>query len=169
MRIMNPTPAKPVDLTSARHDCGFSLIEVLVALVVLSVGLLGLAALQSTAAQFNASAYSASQATILAYDMADRIRANRQAALTGAYTSPYPAMLPACDPGVALAGTVAVQDLAAWRRALACSLPSGTGEVDCALPCNPLGGGVVTIRVSWDETRRGGGAGIEQFEMTTGL
>ena len=151
--------------TGARRDGGFSLIEVLVALVVLSVGLLGLAALQSTATQFNASAYVRSQATILAYDMADRIRANRQAGLTGAYNSPYPGVLPTCN--AAVAGTVVQQDLAAWRSALACALPNGNGEV--AFAGDATNGGVLTIRVRWDESRDPGNASVEQFEMTTGL
>jgi type IV pilus assembly protein PilV len=168
MLTMNSNPANAVHPTSARHDRGFSLIEVLVALVVLSVGLLGLAALQSTATQFNTSAYTRSQATILAYDVADRIRANRQAALAGAYDSAYPGTLPTCNDAVA--GTVAQQDLAAWRRALACSMPSGNGEVDCDCDAN---GGVLTIRVSWDETGRGNASTevgtTQQFVMTTGL
>ncbi len=149
----------------ARRDGGFSLIEVLVALVVLSVGLLGLAALQSTATQFNASAYVRSQATILAYDMADRIRANRQAALSGAYTSPYPGVLPTCTP--VAAGTVVQEDLGAWRRALACALPNGNGQVDFA--GDATDGGVLTIRVTWDESTRDPLTPNPEFVMTTGL
>lgn len=149
-----------------RHDSGFSLIEVLVALVVLSVGLLGVAALQSTSAQFNTSAYSATQATILAYDMADRVRANRGAAFLNAYNSAFPTTLPTCNDAVA--GTVAQQDLAAWRRALACALPSGNGEVDCT-GCTAAAGGVLTIRVQWDESRDPMNPDLQTFEMTTGL
>lgn len=159
---MRSNAAKAARVLSARYDCGFSLIEVLVALVVLSVGLLGLAALQSTATQFNASAYSRSQATILAYDMADRIRANREAALDGDYTSPYPGTLPTCNDAVA--GTVAQQDLAAWRRSLACSLPSGNGAVDY-----DAGTDVVTISVTWDESSRDPDTPNPEFVMRTGL
>ena len=53
-----------------RRAAGFTLIEVLVALVVMSVGLLGLALLQQNAVAFNRDAYLASQATVLAYDIA---------------------------------------------------------------------------------------------------
>ena len=160
---MSSNPANDFCTTSACHERGFSLIEVLVALVVLSVGLLGLAALQSTAAQFNASAYSRSQATILAYDMADRIRANREAALDGDYTSPYPAMAPACDDAVA-AGTVAEEDLGSWRRSLSCSLPSGTGAVAFDDMTQ-----VLTISVTWDESSRDADTPNPEFVMRTGL
>jgi type IV pilus assembly protein PilV len=55
---------------------GFTLIEVLIAMLILSVGLLGLAGFQASSARNNTSAYNRSQATQLAYDLADRIRAN---------------------------------------------------------------------------------------------
>ena len=100
----------------------------LVALVVLSVGLLGLAALQSTAAQFNAEAYMRSQATVLAYDIADRIRGeSRSGAGNGDYDSAFAGALPPACNDVVAAARSRKQDLAAWRRALACSLPSGNG------------------------------------------
>ena len=64
---------------------GFTLIEILLAVVVLSGGLLGLAGLQLTGLKSNHSAYLRSQATILTLDIADRMRANRISAITGAY------------------------------------------------------------------------------------
>lgn len=64
---------------------GFTLVEVLVALLVLSIGLLGLAALQTTALQFNTDSYQRTQATLLAYDILDRMRANSSAVSTGNY------------------------------------------------------------------------------------
>jgi len=144
---------------------GFSLLEVLIALLVLSVGLLGLAALQANTLQFNQSAYLRSQATSLAYDMADRMRANREAALNGDYNEALANPIPACDD--VAAGTVVERDLAGWRIALACALPVGNGSVLVA-------GGVVTITVQWDETRRGelldaAEGTTEVFVMTTGL
>tara|TARA_Y100001934_G_C12174415_1_gene688262 strand:+ start:59 stop:547 length:489 start_codon:yes stop_codon:yes gene_type:complete len=56
---------------------GFSLLEVLIALVVLSVGLLGLAALQANGLRGSSSAFQRNQAVLMASDMADRMRANR--------------------------------------------------------------------------------------------
>ena len=146
---------------------GFSLLEVLIALLVLSVGLLGLAALQANTLQFNQSAYLRSQATSLAYDMADRMRANREAALNGDYNAGLANPIPDCDD--VAAGTVVERDLASWRIALACALPVGNGSVAVTVP-----GGVVTITVQWDETRRGelldaAEGTTEVFVMTTGL
>ena len=57
-------------------NAGFTLIEVLIAMLVLAVSLLGLAGLQATSLRNNQSAYNRSQATQLAYDLADRMRAN---------------------------------------------------------------------------------------------
>jgi len=65
---------------------GFTLIEVLIALVVLSLGILGVAGLQVKAQQFNRSAYLNTQATIIAHDMMERMRAN-PAALTASTPS----------------------------------------------------------------------------------
>ena len=64
---------------------GFTMVELLVAVLVLSIGLLGLAGLQAAGLRNNQSAYLRSQATILAYDVADRMRATRAAAAAGAY------------------------------------------------------------------------------------
>ncbi|OGI43329.1 MAG: type IV pilus modification protein PilV [Candidatus Muproteobacteria bacterium RBG_16_64_11] len=68
-----------------RRQRGFSLVEVMVSVLVLSGGLLGLAFLQAQGMKFNAEAYQRTQATVLAYDMIDRLRANPAAANAGAY------------------------------------------------------------------------------------
>lgn len=64
---------------------GMTLIEVLIALLVLGVGLLGIAALQGVGLKTGHSAYARSQATMLAYDLADRMRARRSDTLSGSY------------------------------------------------------------------------------------
>src|SRR5580658_10907158 len=69
-----------------RHD-GFTILEVLVSLVILSIGLLGTAKLMLYSSHANDSAYLRSQATDLAYEILDNMRANRQQALAGAYTT----------------------------------------------------------------------------------
>jgi type IV pilus assembly protein PilV len=68
-----------------RCQQGFSLVEVMVSVLVLSGGLLGLAFLQAQGMKFNAEAYQRTQATVLAYDIIDRLRANPTAAHGDAY------------------------------------------------------------------------------------
>jgi type IV pilus assembly protein PilV len=127
---------------------GFTMIEVLVAVLVLSIGLIGLASLQGVSLQFNNSAYLRSQATNLAYDMADRVRANRRAALNGAeYNLAVGVATPA-------PGTLADTDLSEWRTALQNSLPAGTGGVEV-----PAGTENLTIVVCWDDSRGAGADG----------
>lgn len=122
---------------------GFSLIEVLVGLIILAIGLLGLAGLQLEALRNNNSAYLRSQATFLAYDIMDRMRANRNHALDGHYNialgqRPSPA-LPA----------IVLHDLTAWKDSLAGTLP-GPGDGSVA-----INGTRVTIIVQWNEVREG--------------
>jgi type IV pilus assembly protein PilV len=77
-------PATPVRVPPRRLR-GFSLIEVLVATLVLGVGLIGLAGLQATALRSNHTAYRYSQAALLAGGMLEQLRAQRSAAYAGAY------------------------------------------------------------------------------------
>ena len=126
----------------ARHQEGATLIEVLIAIVVLSIGLLGLAGLQVTSVQCNHSAYQRSQATLLAYDLADRMRANRTEALTNAYLVDFPTS----SSSNAVTGTQAAKDKAEWLNNLARNLPNGTGKVEKT-------GNLITIQVRWDDNR----------------
>lgn len=146
-------------------QAGFTLIEILVTVVVLAIGLLGLAGLQATSLSFNSTAYQRSQATSLAYDIADRMRANASAARAGNYVIALGAAAPA-------GATLFAIDLQEWRRALANTLPSGTGGIcrgtlNAAGVCTLVAGNVFTIRVQWDDSR--GQAAPRQFDMMTEL
>ena len=70
-----PSSQRPLEMGS-KAQRGVSLLEVLITVLVLSVGLLGLAALQATGTKFNHGAYLRTQATALAYEMSDRMRTN---------------------------------------------------------------------------------------------
>ncbi len=124
---------------AGRRAAGFSLIEVLVTMVVVALGLLGFAALQTNSLKSNRVAMQRSTATIMASDIMDRIRANRSNAADYALTLGE-------DPTT---GTVAGDDLDAWRGNLSTSLPQGTGSVGVA--GDAAGGFDVTVTVQWSE------------------
>jgi type IV pilus assembly protein PilV len=118
------------------HARGFTLVEALIALLVLSIGMLGIAVLFVESLQAGRSAQLRTMAVSVAADLADRIRANRNPA--NAYA----------DAGI---GARAIADLAEWRALAAAQLPRGEGEVrflagTAATPAS------YTIRVSWAET-----------------
>lgn len=142
--------------TLRRRPTGFTLIEVLVALAVLSIGLLGLAALQATGFKYNSDAYSRTQASILAYDIIDRMRANPKGASDGDYVvneTDVAAKLSSfasatkCD--VSTCGTpsaVALYDLGRWYEAQRAVLPTpGTPSTIDKV------GNVHTIVIRWRE------------------
>ncbi|MGH8279466.1 MAG: type IV pilus modification protein PilV [Gammaproteobacteria bacterium] len=138
---------------------GFSLLEVLIALVILSVGLLGIAAMLSTTLKSNDSAYMRSQATILAANIIDRMRANPQGVAGGDYNlsmgAAAPGSVTVCTGTTAdcTALTLAQYDLTQWLATLASpdnGLPQGTGSITTTT----LGGvQQVTVTVQWNDTR----------------
>ncbi|MBS68395.1 MAG: type IV pilus modification protein PilV [Pseudomonas sp.] len=124
---------------------GATLIEVLVAMLVLSIGLLGLAGMQMTALKSNQSAYYRSQATVLAYDIIDRMRANRTDALNGVYDIALQNQ--ACDPDLSPSGSLADKDVAEWLNSLSCLLsPDAQGSV-------VRNGRIFTISIEWNDKR----------------
>ena len=135
---------------------GFTLIEVMVAVIVLSIGLLGLAALQTTGLRNNHSAYYRSQATFLAYDIIDRMRANRDAATAGNYDL----AISATPSG---GSSIAAADQVEWINSLGNLLPSGDGSI-AVTPAT----GAATVVVQWDD-QRAGGSTTQQFTVQTQL
>lgn len=131
---------------------GFSLIEVLVTVLILAIGLLGLAGLQSTSLRSNHSSLLRSQATVLAYDIADRLRANRTEALNGNYDID----LEETRTGTSIVAT----DIIAWKGNLAAMLPLGDGAIE-------RDGTSFTITVQWDDTR--GAEDAKAFTLRTDL
>lgn len=129
---------------------GFTLIEVLISILVLSVGLIGMAGLQNTSLKSSYSAYYRSQASWLAYDMADRMRANLSAAKAGDYNMAFASLAggcPATNPSVGAAG-----DRAQWLHAV-CTALGGTG-VGAVTVSNAANGNLdVMISVRWDDSR----------------
>jgi len=95
-----------------RKNAGFSMIEVLITIVILMIGLLGLAGLQTKALTAQMEAYQRSQALILLKDMVDRISANRKNAAS------YVTELNSAASCPAAGATVASVDLNEWCNAL---------------------------------------------------
>jgi type IV pilus assembly protein PilV len=133
------------DPAEASHQRGATLIEVLVAVLILSVGLLGLAGLQMTALKSNHSAYYRSQATVLAYDIIDRMRANRADALNGVYDIAI--RNEECDPTLEPSGSLAQRDVAEWLNSLSCLLSTDArGSV-------VRNGRLFTVSIEWNDNR----------------
>jgi type IV pilus assembly protein PilV len=126
---------------------GFTLVETLVSLVVLSVGMIGIAALYAQGLSAGRTAQYRSQAVNLAADMADRIRLNRnaQAAYAGAAANNN------CDPAggaTCTSAQMAAYDLFVWNRQVQQLLPNGQWQIQFnggALPPS------YTIQLTWDE------------------
>lgn len=135
-----------------RRQSGVTLIEVLVTVLVLSIGLIGLASLQGNALKANHSAYMRAQATILAQDMLDTMRVDRRAALQTDYDGAF-----AAPPA---GGDLPSTELNRWVTDLQNTLPEAEAEID-------TNGGFVTISVTWDDTR--GEESPETFTLRTRL
>ncbi|MCP5434020.1 MAG: type IV pilus modification protein PilV [Chromatiaceae bacterium] len=134
-----------------RAAAGFTLLEVLVALVVLSVGLLGLSGLQTTSLRNNHSAFLRSQATIVTHDIIDRMRANRDSARNGNYDIAYASSPTSTScTGTCSALQVAQMDVEEWRDYVE-RLPGGESELDVDGTSN-----VATIKVRWADARDSG-------------
>ncbi len=109
------------------HSQGFTLVEVMVAVVILAIGLLGMATLMMNSLQSNESAYSRSQATLLAYDILDRMRVNKVA--SGNPAQPFRVTHASVSDDYLLSGIEAcaqrsVAGLASWCALLQESMPN---------------------------------------------
>jgi type IV pilus assembly protein PilV len=134
---------------------GFTLLELLIALLVLSIGLLGLAALQTVGLRSNQMASMRTVATQAAYEMTDRMRAN-PAGLT--ITNQYyvlatgdatPTIATDCDAEACNTQELADFDLGQWRTRVN-NLPGGLSQVTQA---TTAGFTTHTITVHWNESR----------------
>jgi type IV pilus assembly protein PilV len=139
-----------VTYSAASGTRGFTLIEVLVALLTLSIGLLGLASLQATSLRFNNDSSAQTQAAYLASDIADRMRANASqlAAYPNLSTNPPGSATPSCYTGGCSPAQMADNDVYEWYAGVK-ALPGGKGVISDA------GGGLYKITVMWDQDRSG--------------
>jgi type IV pilus assembly protein PilV len=154
--------AKPLP----RKQRGFTLIEVLVTVVLISGGLLGVAALQLTTLRGNQEAYVRSQASVLASDILDRIRANPFAFRLDEYNVALN--------GTGVDRTRAGQDLRAWQDTIDQLLPGGaaiSGGTIRRIEDPATRRQVIEVTIQWRERSPGDGtnandtaAGVRTFQ-----
>jgi type IV pilus assembly protein PilV len=145
-------------------QCGVGLIEVLIAVLLLSIAFLGIAALQATSLSTNNSAMARSMATVASYSILDAMRADVALASKGGYNTDTPLKASACpDAGSSLA-SVQLHD---WCNQLGQALGQSattTGAISCT---GSAGECVVTI--TFDDSRAGKGGSATQQVVTKGM
>jgi type IV pilus assembly protein PilV len=145
-------------LFSLERERGASLIEVLVAVLVLAIGLMGIAGLQTRALKNGQSAFERSQAVTLSYLMLDAMRANVSAAEAGAYN-----LSRTC--AVSSSGTLITSDQRLWMQSMKDTLgdrDTTCGEVSCV-------GTQCTVRIYWDDSRGTEGSDNQMIETISVL
>tara|TARA_R110000823_G_scaffold147571_1_gene278055 strand:+ start:348 stop:887 length:540 start_codon:yes stop_codon:yes gene_type:complete len=145
------------------RQSGMTLIEILVTVLVLAVGLLGMASLTVGSLKNNQGAFLRTQATILAYDMADRMRSNTAEAISGSYdsaTTNANLTAPSCVTNGCSGADRVAADIFAWKQQIEgangnmAMLPGGEGTIS-----GTGGGGATvagttfTITITWKEDR----------------
>jgi type IV pilus assembly protein PilV len=146
-------------MSARNRQTGFGLIEVLVSLLIVSIGLLGIAALQITALKNVGSSMERSQAVFSTYSYLDVLRANRDKAVLAELDVP----VMTCDPENLAASKVEQRE---WISQLHLTLgPQSCGRVVCA----GGEGGTCTITVQWDDSHAEGGATEQQLVTETTL
>ena len=145
---------------AAKRQRGVGLIEVLVAVLILALGLLGMAGLQSKSLRTSQSSYARGQAVMLSYYILDAMRADRVNAQLGNYNR-----APICNPAGVVGAALSDNNLRHWVQSLRGSLgDTGTcGQVNV----DAISGNV-TVTITWDDSRAGG-LGAQTFVTTSRL
>jgi type IV pilus assembly protein PilV len=147
--------SRRVAVSPVALQAGVGLIEVLVSVLILAIGLLGIAAMQATALRNSQGSFERTQVVIQSYSILDAMRANRNAAIAGEY-----ALGGGMICAVPASGTLAQADMQRWISSLKDSIGSGvaTDTTTCGqVVCTAAGQCTVTVR--WDDSRATDGAG----------
>lgn len=150
--------------TPRTRGAGFSLIEVLVALVIFSFGMLGLAGLQTRMLTFSQSSLQRSQAMALTDDILDRMRLDRANAINGAWNT----ALEDASGSIATGTAPAQFDLIDWKQEVEQLLTAGRASI----VVDPVNGNNVTIVIEWNDSRgadQNNTDGTETFTTRTRL
>ncbi len=128
---------------------GISLLETLIAVLVLAIGLLGVAGLQTANLKNSQSAHQRTMAVMLTGSMAERIRANTAVAATGAFV-----LAKTCT-SINLVGSIQNVERSQWIAEILLAL--GSAGTSCGEVSYDAGNRTYTITVSWDDSRAVGG------------
>ncbi|HAT1821821.1 TPA: type IV pilus modification protein PilV [Legionella pneumophila] len=141
---------------------GMTLLEVLISVVILAVGMLGIASMLIVSNKANNSSYAKLQAVQAVYDIFDRIRANSEAASNGSYnisnigSNGYPTTVNTpsvlCNASVCNPSQLAQYDTWYWLTRVVSQLPNGSGSITSALS-GVAGNTVITVTVQWDDSK----------------
>jgi len=165
--------AQPKTVSAIR---GFTMIEVLIALLIVSLGMLGLAGLQAVSLKNGQSAYYRTVATQLAYDISDRMRGNVNGVLANSYNrtginTDYATGVAACGTTAGcVSSDLAKNDAFEWQQLIQAALPGGEGIIcidslpndgtsgldhgcDGAIPANPNERPLHAIKIWWLDDR----------------
>lgn len=147
------------------RQSGVGLIEVLVAVLVLSVGFIGIAALQARSMSTNNSAMERSMATVATYSILDAMRADLNNAAGGLYNGPVYAN--ACP---AAAGSLANAQLNQWCTVELAPLGANASTIG-TIKCTAVTGSTAycTITVQFDDSRAGLGSSTAQKVVTQAM
>lgn len=162
LKVNQPPHTRKPGKLAIKHQIGMSLIEVLVAVLILGIGLLGIAAMQATALRNSQSALERSQAVIQTYAILDAMRANRADALAGQYNTG--GMECAAPTGV----TLAQMDRARWIDAMKEGMGVAGDSTTCGSIACEAASDICTVIVQWDDSRAAGTeTGLNARQVTT--
>ena len=163
------TPTRPAPVSGGRSmQSGVGLIEVLVAVLVLSIAFLGVAALQAMSLSTNNSAMARSMATISSYSIIDAMRADFSAAKSGTYqrTGSSAVRANACP---AASGSLANDQISVWCGQLGKAL-GATANTKGDINCTTVGDSVdCTVTITFDDSRAGVGGSSGQKVITRAM
>jgi type IV pilus assembly protein PilV len=131
-------------IQSSKSSTGFTLIEVLIALLILAIGVLGIAALQFKALKYSYDSNVRNQISFLASDIADRMRINRTniSAYPANYTVDIDSPSAACNNAT---GANVANDLLCWYNAIDAAMPHGsTANITVV-------GSLYTVAMGWTD------------------
>jgi type IV pilus assembly protein PilV len=164
LKVLNNVPGETSCYRTGRLEQGFTLIEVMISFLILAIGLLGMGSMVATGTQLNQNAHLRTASVVLAQDMADRVRANRQVDYA---TIETPEIASDCfaseSDTLSACATMAETDIAVWNASVAQLLPGGQGVIcgddtpsDGDSPDAPAcdGGDATAIKIWWVETSR---------------